>query len=446
MRRLLLTLSVLCLLLAACAPSTGGDESAAPGEDPAATAEEETGGGATEAGSDSDLSGDLTVWSWRTEDVAGYEKIFETFTERHPGVTIDFVAHVNTEYNTILSTGLTEEGGPDVMQLRAYGGLQPFVESGNLLPLDDEVDVSGFSDDVLEGARGTDGTLYGVPFAIQTMQVFYNQAIFDEHGLEEPETWDDFIAINQTLADAGVTPMATTGADAWMLPIVHDTVAATRYGGGEFADALLAGDTDFTDPDYVASIELVEQLSEFFPPDVVGVAYTDAQVLFTTGQAAMFPGGSFETAFFREQAPDLEMGVFSVPPPPDAVTDTVLTPGWMDGSWGVNASSPDQEAALELVRWMATEEYGQLFADELGQLSAVPGVTPQDPLLAEMAEGYEQNPAPYLHLMHFRYGEPTGDSILGEGIQQMLLGDADAAQVAENVQTGVSQWFEPDSG
>lgn len=57
----------------------------------------------------SDASGDktttLTVWSWRTEDVTAYEKIFDVYEKKHPETKVEFKPYKNTEYNTILATG-----------------------------------------------------------------------------------------------------------------------------------------------------------------------------------------------------------------------------------------------------------------------------------------------------------------------------------------------------
>jgi len=411
-------LAAATLLAAGCAPSPSGE------------------------GDKDDVT--LTVWSWRTEDVAAYEKIFAEFTRTHPGIKVQFKAHKNTEYNTILQTGLTGDGGPDVAQLRAYGALQGLVRSNALVPLDGQVDVGGFDKTVLDAARGkADGKLYGVPVALQAMYVYYNKQIFAEHGLRPPATWDELLAAAGTLKAAGVVPFATTGKDSWMLPIVLDTFAATRYGGPQFEKAVLDGSKQFTAPEYVAAIDLVRQLSQFFPNDVAGVAYTDAQTLFASGKAAMFPGGSFELGFFTKQNPQLQLGVFSVPPPPDAVTKEQLVPGWADASYGVSARSKHRDQAIELVKWMATKEFGQLFADEIKQISPVPGVNPKDPLLAEMVRGYQQRPASYLLLVNFRYGEPDGTVLLGGGIQKMLLGQRDPQGVAEDLQRGVSQWFKP---
>lgn len=389
----------------------------------------------------------LTVWSWRTEDVAAYNRIFADYTKSHPGVSVEFKAYKNTEYNTILQTGLTGSSGPDVAQLRTYGQLQPFVESGGLLALDGKVDLTGLQPSVVASAKGKkDGKLYGVPAAVQTMQVFYNKKIFADQGVAVPKTWAEMTAAAQKLKAAGVTPFAATGKDTWMLPIVHDTFAATRYGGAEFEAKVLAGKATFTDPDYVASLQVVQGLQQYLPEDVVGVSYTDSQLLFINERAAMFPGGSFELGFFTKQNPDLQIGTFAAPPAPGAVLDGPVTPGWADMSFGVNARSTHQKEALELVAWMATKEFGQRFTDELKQISPVPGVTASDPLLAEMQQAYERSPAPYLMLVDFRYGQPTGTDLVAEGIQRILLGKADAPAVASSVQKGLAQWFSPSGG
>ncbi|MEJ7795489.1 MAG: extracellular solute-binding protein [Nocardioides sp.] len=410
-------------LLAACAPST------------------DTSGGGEGEGEGTTIE----VWSWRTEDVDEYEKIFDAYEADHEGVTVEFKPYVATEYDTILSTGLSAEGGPDVAQLRAYGGLQPLCEAGRLVELEGEdVDTSAIPDDVLGGARcESDDGLYGVPFASQALVVYYNKAIFEENGLEEPETWDDLMATSETLQTAGITPYAVTGKDNWVLPMLHDLFTAPRYGGPEFEQAVQSGEKDFTDPDYVASIETMEEITPYFPEDVVGVDYATAQTLFTSERAAMYPGGSFELAFFQQQNPDLDLGVFAVPPPPGAVVEESMTPGWVDASFGVNSTSPDQEESLELVRWMATQDFGQMVSDELKQLNPVEGVTPNDPVLQEISQLRTDSPTPYLLLQDFRYGEPTGTDLMAAGLQSMLLGDADADAISADLQKGIAQWFEP---
>jgi len=444
----LVGLVVLAVALAGCAQATPAPQpTAAPQQQEAATQapteapKEEP----TQEAEPQQEQVTLTVWSWRTEDEKAYNEIFDVYEKEHPGVTVEFVPFVATDYNNILATGLTGEGGPDVVQLRAYGGLQPLVEAGQLVPLDGKVKtLDNFTPGILKGAMGIkDGHIYGVPFGIQVLGAYYNKDIFDELGLSEPKTWDEFMHILDTVKEAGYTPLAVPAKDTWMLPIVHDTVGAPRYGGPEFEKKILAGETDFTDPNYVASIQLVKDLQPYMPEHVVGVGYQDARTLFITGQAAIFIGGSFEVGFWRDQAPEMNIGVFRVPPPPNSVHDGPLAPGWMDGSYGVNANSDAKEEAIKLVEWMGTPEFAQMFTEKIKQLSPLPQAKPTDPLLQEFADFYAETPASYLLLVDFRYGNPSGTTLLGNGIQKMLLGEMTADEVAQSLQEGISQWFKP---
>jgi len=426
MRRRTLTIAAAALgsalVLSACAPSapSGGSQ----------TSDEEV---------------TLKVWSWRTEDVEAYNSIFDVFEEAHPGITVEFEAFQNTEYNQILTTGLAGSDGPDVPMVRAYGQLQPNIEAGQLEPIDGKVDgVDEIAPSVLAGAKGkADRKLYAVPLATQTLQVFYNTAIFEEHDLEVPKTWDDFIELNESLLSAGVTPMALGAKDAWMLPIFSDIFGSARYGGSAFEEKILDGSATFEDPDYVDSLQIVSDMQKYLTPDVVGVSYTDSQIQFTSGQAAQFPGGSFEIATFRTQAPDMEIGSYQVPLPPNAVSETPVSPAYADGNFAVNSKSENQDAAFELLNWLATPEFGQLVADELNQFSAIPGVEYSDEVMKEAWDNYQDGQAPYLLLVDFRYGEPQGTAVLGEQVQKMFLGETDPAGVANALQTGVSQWFVP---
>ncbi len=450
---LLALLAALVLMAAACGDSGSGGEPAATGgdggssesttsaaPDTSASSQEST---TTTAEAMEDVT--LTVWSWRPEDEDAYNRIFDVYESEHPGVTVEFVAFVNTDYNNILSTGLTGDGGPDVVQLRAYGGVQPLIEAGQLMPIDGTVDLSNFTDSALKVSTGvSDGHIYGVPFAYQAFTAFYNKGIFDKLGLSEPTTWDEWISTLDTLKANGYIPISTPAAadSTWMIPIVHDAIAAPRYGGQEFEKALLSGEKDFTDPDYVASIALMQDLQQYLPDDVVGVSYEDSKTLFLTEQAGIFIGGSFEIGFWRDNGPDLDIGVFPVPAAPGSSAGPSVV-GWMDGSFGVNANSDAPDAATDLVNWMGSEEFGQLFTTEIKQLSPIPGTTPEDPLLAEFGDLYSASPVSYLSLVNFRYGDPSADSILREGVVKIWLGDSTPEQVAADVQAGVSQWFTP---
>ncbi|MGW4801135.1 hypothetical protein ACWEPC_52815, partial [Nonomuraea sp. NPDC004297] len=118
-------------------------------------------------------------------------------------------------------------------------------------------------------------------------------------------------------------------------------------------------------------------------------------------------------------------------------------PGYVDGSFGVAAKSPHQSQAMDLVRWMASPEFGQSFSTELRQISAVPGVTPQDPLLAQALAAYQADPSPYVTYAYFSGGTPTAWDLASEALSTFVTGRSGAEDAAKHIQQGVDQWFKP---
>lgn len=387
----------------------------------------------------------LTVWSWRPEDVDSYNKIFDVFEESHPGITVEFKAFKATEYNQILATGLAGSEGPDVPQVRSFGDAQPTIAAGLLLPLDDDIDLSSWDPALVASALGKeDGKLYSVPLARQMWQMYYNADIFDELGLSVPTTWDEFVDVNQALLDADLVPMALGGKDSWTLPLTHEVIGAARFGGTDYAERRASGETTFEDPDWIASTELFTELRDFFPKDTTGITFADAQALFTSELAGMFPGGAADLATLQSANPDLSLGVFQVPAAPGSPEGSgPTTANWADGNFGVSSKTEHPEEALELVKWMTTPEFGQMVADDIKQISAVPGVDPADPVLREMNSLANESGSPYLLYATFCDGSPCGITTWGSGLQELFLGSKDAATISRELDESVASWFTP---
>lgn len=385
----------------------------------------------------------LKFWSWRTEDIQAYEKFIAEFNAEHPDINVEFVAYRNTEYNTILATALQAGSGPDIIHLRAYGGMEPLAKAGYLMPLDEEVpELAGFSREVLLGATNReDGKIYGVPFAVQTIQVLYNKAIFEELGLEEPQTWEELIEVASKVKAAGYIPFANGGKEGWTLETFFGAVAPNYYGGNTFFDEVTTGQTTFTDPRFEASIEKMLELRPYLPDQYMGVGYTDMQMLFAQEMAAMFLAGSYELGTLAQMNPDLEVGAFVVPPISADAPKCITM--YVDGSYGANAATPHPEEALTFIRFLASKKYGTLFTDTLQQISAVPGVQPSNALLAEIVSMMEESATPFLMLTAFRYGQPSGSTLLQNELQGVFANEITLDQALANIQAGLETWHVP---
>ena len=92
-----------------------------------------------------------------------------------------------------------------------------------------------------------------IPLVLQTVQVLYNVDMFEELGLSEPTTWDEFLAVGDALEGSGVYALANGALEPWTLETLFGGVGPTFYGGDEYFEAVTGGEADFTDPRFVSA-------------------------------------------------------------------------------------------------------------------------------------------------------------------------------------------------
>lgn len=379
----------------------------------------------------------INVWSWQKPFSDSWDKIFALYEEANPGVDIVFTGYEGTEYPTVLNTGLSGSDGPDIVMLHPYTSMEPYVAAGQLEPIDGDM-IAGLEDSFSPeslAASNIDGVQYGVPFAVQTVQVYYNIDIFEEVGVEVPTSPADVKPMLDAIADAGYTPISVTGADAWQLVNVFDALVGPSYGGREWVDGVLNGTAAASDDEFVGALEEFASLAPYFPEFVTGVNYTDSQALFSSGEAAMYPGGAWELAGFQAANPDLNIGVFSMP----AADGSTPTWGYEDGSLALSARASERDAAIDLLNWMATQEFGEAFTNELKQVSSVKGVEVSDPILSAMIANYQANPVPMVWVTdYFGVSSPAPYAALMNGAQEILLGTKTPKQVGTSIDESIA--------
>lgn len=383
----------------------------------------------------------LVMTSWRVEDTKQYEKLIEAFKKENPGIDIEFKPQKATEYDTILDTSLKGGQAADIIQLRPYMGAAKIADAGYLEPLDAVKGLSNIDPSLLDAAKGSDGKVYGVPLSTNSTQIYYNKKLFEKAGVSVPKTWDELIQASKTLKEKKIIPFALGSKDGWILSLTHATIGPEVYGGKEFVAKLLKGETNFKDPKFIASIKRFDDLKSFFPDNFTGLSATDAQALFFTEQAAMYIGGSWDLQVIRDKNKNLDFDFFPVPPQSSGGKATLTT--WVDGSYGVNKNSKHKSEAMKFMEFMTTKEFGQVFTDSFGRVSAVRGVSPQDPMVKKMAELTESNGTPYMILIYFAQGNPSTKKVFENELQGMFLNQATPEQVAQKVQESADSWFKP---
>ena len=168
------------------------------------------GGGGAETGTAEDIAAALqkkttiTVWTWGTP----VQKVADAFEEKYPKITVK-VVNAGTgqdEYTKLQNAVKAGSGAPDVAQIE-YFALPQFALGDSL------VDLNDFGFDSLEdkfsastwGSVSLDGGLYGLPQDSGPMAMFYNKAVFDQHGIAVPATWAEYAAAAATIHAADPT-------------------------------------------------------------------------------------------------------------------------------------------------------------------------------------------------------------------------------------------------
>lgn len=146
--------------------------------------------------------GELTVWAWEPT----LEQVAADFEEAHPNVTVELV-NVGTgdeQYTALQNAMSAGDGLPDVAHIE-YFALGQFTIAGHLLDmapsLTEELEDS-YTPGPWEAVQGEEGELFALPMDSGPMALFYNQDIFDEHNIEVPETWDEYVEAARTLQTA----------------------------------------------------------------------------------------------------------------------------------------------------------------------------------------------------------------------------------------------------
>jgi len=391
---------------------------------------------------------EVTFWSWRTEDKAFYESQIKLFEAKNPGITVKFTPYLNTEYNAIVATALTAGKGPDVIQMRPYGGMANLSDAGNFMPLTTaEVPaLKKLPAGILAGAQGyKDKKQYGLPYAVSALGVMYNPDILEKAGVRAlPQTWAQLQTAFDKVKKAGFLPLGNAGGNGPALEQLHATVGPTFYGGTAFYNDVVAGKKTFTDKGYVASLKAVADLAKWMPANYQGIDYNTARGLFANEKAAFYIGGNYEIGYFRSLNPSITIGWFPAPKANAGAKRYVGT--WADGAYAINAKTTQKAAALKLINFLGTKEFGQALVDEIAFIPTAPYVKINDPAVKEINRWRTTLGTPFLNVVGFRFENPTSSSILQPGFQKLIVGGTTPEQLAKDVQTAVASWYAPQKG
>ena len=391
---------------------------------------------------------ELIIESWRSEDLAIWQdQIIPAFEAKHPDIKVTFSPTAPTEYNASLNARLDGGTAGDLITCRAFDAALELFKKGHLADLSDLGGMDNFDSGSKIAWQTDDGSqTFCVPMASVIIGFIYNKDIFAELGLEVPATEAEFFALLDKIKESGTyIPMAMGTADQWeSAEMGYYNIGPNYWKGENGRMALLAGEQMLTDEAWVDAFRHMAKWGDYLGDGFEAQTYSDSQNLFTLGRAAIYPAGSWEISGFNAQA-EFEMGAFK--PPVINAGDECYFSDKIDIALGLNASSANAESAKVFLEWVASAEFGEIYANALpGFFSLVNAdIELKDPLAQEFVSWRSQcTAAPvYPSAQKLSRGVPNLNNEVWTSTSLVIRGEKTPEDAAKELQDGLSSWYEP---
>ncbi|WP_315094957.1 extracellular solute-binding protein [uncultured Cellulomonas sp.] len=371
----------------------------------------------------------LNFFQFKGEALEDFTQIIADFEAENPDIRV--VQNQVADADTAIRTLLVKDKAPDVITLNASGNFGRLAQAGVFYDFSDEPVLDTINPAVQEimADLGTFGDeVNGLGYVNNANGIIYNQDLFEQQGLEVPETWDDLITVCDALEAAGITPFYGTLADSWTgMPSFNGLGAYPA--GDDFFDAMREqGEDTGRDSevsfrkDFAEALDRQAQLFGYMQEGYRGATYDDGNAAFANGEAAMLLQGIWALSPIKGINPDIRAGIFPYPAADDPA-DRVLVSG-VDVAVTMAKDSPRQAEALRFIEYLFQKDVIEEFAASQNMIPSVEGAELSD-------EPAIQSVAPY-----FDEGRIAGfidhqipPSIPLAAIDQQFLfnGDAEAA-------------------
>ena len=364
---------------------------------------------------------EVEMVSYKPESVAAFEEIQNKFNESHDNIHLTI--NSPNEAMTILKTRFIKEDYPDIVAIGGDVNYSNFLDADLFMDVSDFEGVKNIKQSYLDMEKELEFTphegIYGLPYAANAAGILYNEDMFVEHGWEIPETWDEFIALCDTIEEEGIVPIYLGFKDTWTC-LAPWNALAVGLTDSDVYNQVNKGNTTF-EKEYKEVAEKMKMLLNYAEPNPYAYSYNDACTAFARGEAAMYTIGSYAVPQIKSVNPDMNINSFTFPAN-ESKKDNVLNSG-IDLNFSVmKESSEKKDAIYEVLSFLYEDETIQIYLDDQGGITCKEGNFKVPNEIGGMREYIEAGKVADFHDHHYP-SEMSVDAL----IQTFLMDESDEA-------------------
>lgn len=380
--------------------------------------------------------------------------VVDPFNEQSDTILVEVV--YQPEAWDAIRTALAGGAGPDIVDTPGPSFVYELVQADQLMALDEFGDEFGWGELFVPWALSlgdVDGELYSIADELETLILYYNTAVFEEHGWEPPTTLAELDVLCEEIEAAGIIPFSHGNGDwrpanEWFVGEYLNHVA-----GPDKVYQALTGEIPWTDPDFVRAIELLDEHQqkgwfmgglEFY----YTTGWDDYIIALASGEAAMKIEGTWVADALIEQVDTGEYGDndWDWVPVPSMGGEAIFDLG-MGHTWSVNKKAANPRAAAEFLTYFFSPE---VQARRFRECGLVPGPVR---LEADMLEGVDSRMAGMIVALAeasdagnygyttWTFWPPKSDVYIYEEIERVWAGEIGPREYLEGLREIFDQEF-----
>ncbi|MFP4644475.1 MAG: ABC transporter substrate-binding protein [Spirochaetales bacterium] len=298
----------------------------------------------------------------------------EEFEEENPGVTVEPV--FSGDYSdtfAALQTTIDGGGEPPALSVLLSTDLYDLINGGYIAPVDDFLDEVDNPDEYLDDFLPAylensefDDKIWSIPFQRSAVVLYYNADLFDEHGFDEPQSWEELGEIASELTERDDGEVTRWGID-WPSDWPYWTFQPLPIGAGQNIVGEDSYEVSFDEPEVIDAVQFYRDLAHDYEamPTGVQASWGNAPTDFASGEVAMTVHSSASLSSIVRDA-DFEVGVMPIPGREEGTFASV--PGGGNFYIMDDVSDAKKRAAMQFIAFLTEPERVAEFSAETGYI------------------------------------------------------------------------------